>query len=223
MNLIIIFIIICIIVCCYKMYSKQDNMFYNVEDVYPELQNIHKIRNLIIDEINNIDKWENWPEKNLYDADGTWKIYPLYAFNIWVTDNCNQLPTLTKFIKSVPNIKLATLSKLSAGMKLTPHRGWGSHSNNVLRTHYGIDVPENKCYIKVSDDKREEKQYHQNDRWIVFDDSKTHMAENTSQSDRIVLIIDINRPSYVRRGTSEVGDTKELLDIIDYFAKKNII
>jgi len=221
---IIILSIIFIIYLVYKYFKdrQQDELFYDVDNIYPELRKIHKLRNKIINEINNIDNWTDWPEKELYANTGTWKIYPLYAFDVWVTGNCKELPTLTKFIKSNPNIKLAILSKLSPGMKLTPHRGWGKHSNNVLRAHYGLQVPENKCYIGVSDDKREEKQYHKNDEWLVFDDSKTHMAENTSDQDRIVLILDLERPLNVKKGSSKIGDTKELLEIINYFKHRNI-
>jgi len=219
-----ILIILIIILLFYKYYINklQDELFYNVDNVYPELRKIHKLRDKIMKEMANIDNWNDWPEKELYDNNGTWKIYPLYAFDVWVTNNCKSLPTLTKFIQSTPNIKLAILSKLSPGMKLVPHRGWGKHSNNVLRAHYGLNVPENKCYIGVSDDNREEKQYHKNDDWIVFDDSKNHMAENTSDHDRIVLIIDMERPDYIKKGSSKIGDTKELLEIINYFKKRNI-
>ena len=132
-------------------------------------------------------------------------------------DNCNKVTILTKFIKSIPNVQLATLSRLSPNMKLKPHRGWGSHSNHVLRAHYGLIIPDN-CYVKVND----EIQYHQNDKWMVFDDSETHMAENQSDKDRLVLIIDISRPNHIPKGTSTIGDSKELLDIIDYFKQKQI-
>ena len=57
---------------------------------------------------------------------------------------------------------------------------------------------------------------------MTFDDSKTHYSENMSDKNRVVLIIDIERPSNIKTGTSEVGDSKELLNIIDYYKKNNI-
>lgn len=33
-------------------------------------------------------------------------------------------------------------------MKLIPHQGWATHSNNIMRCHYGISVPE-YCFISV--------------------------------------------------------------------------
>lgn len=221
-------IIVTLILLFYKFNRDRlkDELFYDVNEVCPELNKIHKVRNKILDELSHIEmnggEWNDWPEKNLYDSKGTWKIFPFYAFDIWVEENCKKMPTLTNFIKSIPNLKLATLSKLSPGMKLTPHEGWGKHSNFVLRSHYGLIVPENKCYVMVSDDDRKEKQYHKNDRWIIFDDSKTHMAENSSKYDRIVLILDITRPKNIKKGKSKIGDTNELLEIVNYFKKKNI-
>jgi aspartyl/asparaginyl beta-hydroxylase (cupin superfamily) len=205
---------------------QKNELFYDVNDVFPELEKIHKLRPIIMNEVNNVIKlqsqWNDWPEKDLYDGKGTWKIFPLYAFGIWVDENCKLMPKLTKFIKSIPKLKLATLSKLSPGMKLIPHQGWGKHSNVVLRAHYGLIVPEKQCYIKVSDENREKIKFHKNDEWMVFDDSKTHMAENKSHNDRIVLILDIERPEYIEKGKSKIGDSKELIEIVNYFKNKNI-
>ena len=228
--LLIIFIVLILsllLIELYKYnYKLKDELFYDVSDVYPCLKKIHKLRGGIMDELNNIrnvDKiWNDWPERELYNSNGKWKIFPFYAFGIWIEENCNKMPTLTKFIKNIPNLKIAILSKLSPGMKLIPHKGWGKHSNNVLRAHYGLIVPDNKCYVMVLDNKRKEKRYHKNDEWLIFDDSKTHMAENTSNEDRIVLILDIKRPDNVKKGVSKIGDTKELLELVNYFKNKNI-
>lgn len=196
--------------------------FYNVDDTYPNLRAIHPLRSEIMQELNGVINWIDWPERDLYAHPGEWKIFPLFAFDTWAKDNCNKLPTLTKFIKTVPNLKTAILSRLSPKMKLNPHQGWGQHSNTVLRAHYGLIVPENKCYIGVSDladpyKEPQEKQYHKEDEWLVFDDSKMHMAENTSDQDRIVLILDILRPPGVKQGESQVGDTKELIELVNAF------
>jgi aspartyl/asparaginyl beta-hydroxylase (cupin superfamily) len=222
-------LIILSIIFIFYMFNKsvpKNELFYDVNDVFPELEKIHKLRPHIMNEVNNVIKlqsqWNDWPEKDLYDGKGTWKIFPLYAFGIWVDENCKVMPKLAKFIKSIPKLKLATLSKLSPGMKLIPHQGWGKHSNNVLRAHYGLIVPEKQCYIKVSDETREKIKFHKNDEWMVFDDSKTHMAENMSSIDRIVLILDIERPEYIEKGKSKIGDSKELIEIVNYFKNKNI-
>ncbi len=219
-----------------------DKYFYDVDDITPDLRNIENDRRNILTEsykiqsrsINKTNKskintdetlWHDWPEKKLYANNGTWKIFPFYAFGVWVPENCNMCPYTYKFLKSIKGLKLATFSKLSPGMKLTPHRGWGNHSNHVIRCHYGLSVPNGLgCYISVSDTEngKDTKLYHEQFKWLIFDDSKWHYAENKSTHDRIVLIVDIERPAHIKTGTSEVGDSKELLDIVNYFKEKNI-
>lgn len=213
--ILLIMFIICLVLFIY--FNNHNNAFYKVNDIQPKLNNIYPLRKKIISEVNNIQIWVSWPEKNLYETPTkTWNIFPFYAFGLWINKNCEKCPTIYNFLKSIPNLKLATLSRLSAGMKLKPHYGWGNHSNYVLRCHYGIKVPKN-CYV-VCDNK---KKYHKNNEWIIFDDSKSHYACNESDQDRIVLIIDIERPKWIKKGESKVGDTKELLEIIEYYKSLN--
>lgn len=236
--MIIIIILILIITSCYWIgnYSsiqlKKDKLFYSVDEINPELNSIDKIKKQVLNETiqvykNNLTEWAEWPEKDLYsnsEPDG-WKIFPFYAFGIWIKNNCIQCPTIYNFISKITGLKLATLSRLKAGTKLNTHQGWASHSNYVIRCHYGLIVPENLCYIYVQDDetKLNQVKYHKKFKWLIFDDSKSHYAENKSvNEDRIVLILDIERPSSIKVGNSDIGDSKELLEIVEYFRKKNI-
>lgn len=222
----------------------KDEFFYDVKEINPDLEKIDILKNEIYNEMLNAynkKSWEDWPEKNLYNKNGNWKIFPFYAFDIWVKENCEACPVTYKFLKSIKGLKSAIFSKLSPKMKLNPHRGWGHHSNYVIRCHYGLMVPEG-CYISVSNrnkpplfrsekfknivydehDRKEELRFHQKFQWLCFDDSKTHYAENTSDSDRIVLLLDIERPLNIKVGNSIDGDTEELKTIINYYKSKNI-
>ena len=73
-----------------------------------------------------------------------------------------------------------------------------------------------KCYDGYVYESRK----HRTGEWIIFDDSKMHMAENTTDKDRIVLILDITRPVDIPAGTSTVEDTSELKSIIAEYEKK---
>lgn len=212
--------------------NKKNKLFYSINEIEPKLNSIDKIKKQILEETiqvyqNNLCAgWAEWPEKELYpksDTDG-WKIFPFFAFGVWVHSNCELCPTMTKFLKNIPGLKLATLSRLKGGTKLEEHEGWASHSNYVIRCHYGLIVPNNQCYIYVKDsaNNKEEKKYHSKFEWMAFDDSKTHYAHNQSNEDRIVLIVDITRPADIEIGKSDIGDSKELMDIIEYFKQKNI-
>lgn len=205
----------------------KDTKYFDVE-IYPELKNIKKYKNKIHIELNELLKndlidWSDWPEKNLYNyKKNTWKIMPFYYYGYWVKNNCKKMPILTNFLKSLKNIKIALLSVMSPKTTLKEHKGWCNHSNNVLRCHYGLKVP-NNCYINVKNDNDiiGTIKPHRKNEWLIFDDSKLHYASNDSDYYRIVLIIDLDRPEFVPKGESEVGDTKELLEIIKYFKELN--
>lgn len=208
---------------------KLSKNFYEINEVCPMLNNIHNDLSAIkteVDEIKN-ENWPDWPEKYLYEDNKLkqfnplWNIYPFVAFDITIKDNCDKCPILWKFLKSIPGLKIALLSRLGPGTKLSSHQGWGNHSNHVIRCHFGFKVPRG-CYVSVreSTDKDEEIKLHKENDWILFDDSRHHYAHNPTNEERIVLIIDIERPISIEIGSSNIGDTKELLQIVEYYKTK---
>ena len=239
MNIKIIFLLIIILLICLivlnNYYIKLDQSFYDYKKVYPELESINKFKNQINIEIKNLieNQWIEWPEKYLYNInnkanlDDSWKIIPLYGFGIWCNQYVDRLPSIFTFLKGLKGLKLAIISKLKPFTKLEPHQGWGFHSNNVLRCHYGLILSDNLSdswigvmdsydstnYLKVS---------HKLNDWIIFDDSKTHFAVNNTDQERIVLIIDMQRPSFVKNGKSKNNCTKELYEIVTKFKNLNM-
>lgn len=152
-----------------KIKLKKNKLFYSINEIDNKLNLIDNIKNKILEETkqvyNNKIYWHDWLEKELYNESepNGWTIYPFFAFGI-VKENCKKCPIITKFIKSIPRLKLATLSKLKGGTKLNEHEGWASHSNYVIRCHYGLIIPKNLCYIYVRDNKtnKEEKNFIKN-------------------------------------------------------------
>lgn len=216
--IIIIIVVIVIVLVRNKEFNKKNKPYYNVDEIEPKLHNINMVKYKVMDEVIKIntqsEEWKDWPEKELYDDKQKWKIYPLNVFGKWMNNNCDKCPKLTQFLKSIPNLKIAILSKMSGGTKLKPHQGWWKHSNYSIRCHYGFLVPEN-CFVKVMDNDIWHKKYHKQFEWLIFDDSKIHNAENLSNEDRIVLLIDVERPTNIKTGNSDVEDTKELLEILN--------
>lgn len=218
----LIFVIIIIVIVVISIFNnlpnKKDKPYYDINEIEPKLKNIDKLKYDILDEIivlnNDSDKWMDWPEKTLYNHEHNWKVYPLNVFGTWIENNCKKCQSLTQFLKSIPNLKLAILSKMSGGTILTPHQGWWKLSNYSIRCHYGLIIPEN-CFVNVLDNNVWNKKYHKQFEWLIFDDSKTHNAENLSDTDRIILLLDVERPTNIQIGKSEVEDTKELTEIVD--------
>jgi beta-hydroxylase len=228
----IIILIILLVIVIYNYHSTilLNNKFYDYNIICPELKKIENFN--IIEEVkNNISQkeyWIDWPEINLYESkniDGSWKIIPFYGFNTWCNRNCKKFPNITKFLKKIKNLKIASLSKIGPKTKLIPHYGYASYSNNILRCHYGLILPKNTndSYISVQDNKfdKAEIQSHKLYDWIIFDDSKLHYAVNNSNEERIVLIIDIERPINIKKGVSNSSDGKELLELVNEIKKLN--
>lgn len=215
--IIIVILIIFIIEQVIGEYKNTDK-FFDIINIEPRLINLNIIHDAIKTEVLNFtEMWYPWPEKELYSEDKMWSVIPFYGFGKWSEKNIKMFPIIYNFIKNIPSIKTAGLSKLSGGTVLTPHKGWGILSNNVIRCHYGIDVPDG-CYISVRNDNEEEEiRYMTEGKWLAFDDSKIHYANNTSNKDRIVLLIDIQRPEFIKTGNSDVTETKELKDFIDLY------
>jgi aspartyl/asparaginyl beta-hydroxylase (cupin superfamily) len=189
--------------------SQRNQNFYEQSREYPQLNAITLQANLIRHELQAYAKtaWIDWPEQDLVDnkADNEWKVIPLLAFGKWSSKHGLAFPKTVAVLKQIRGLRSAGFSKLGPKTILRPHRGWKHLSNKVLRCHYGLDVPEN-CGIWCNGESRDQHQ----DEWLVFDDSKMHSAWNRSPRDRIVLILDLDRPRDVARGTSTVATSEEL-------------
>jgi len=136
-----------------------------------------------------------------------WTVLPfLHTFpatdpskSTWVKSCTDLFPFTTSLLQRVPNIRTALFSRLSPNTQLTGHTGWEDLANHVLRVHVSVDIPDQEtglCGLYCNG----EVQHHSPRSIMVFDDSKFHYAFNFSPADRIVLIIDIMRPSGMSLG-----------------------
>ena len=212
-KIIIIIISILLIKSIFKKDKLLDKTFYDYRKVYPYLEELKLNRNKIRKEVKKIvnDDWKVWPEKYLYQNNNGWKVLPFYGFGFWIENNCKKCPLIYSIIKKIPGLKTASLSRLTPGTKLEPHHGWAKLSNYVLRCQYGIICGPN-CILGCENDVVDVTE----NKIIVFDDSKLHYAENNGPDDRIILILDIERPNNVKIGKSDVTDTSELTQFIEY-------
>jgi aspartyl/asparaginyl beta-hydroxylase (cupin superfamily) len=196
-----------------------DKRFYTVSETFPFLQKINtKLSfNKILDDLNSIESyhWKDWPEYDLWkhhNLNQKWTILPLKSFGKWSSTNIKLCPNIYEIFKDITQIVNIGFSRLSPGTMLKSHQGWANLSNKVLRCHLGLVVP-GPAWIYCEN----EKQKQEVGKWVIFDDSKIHSADNQAKKDRIVLIVDIERPSNVKMGQSTINDTKELLKFIEEF------
>jgi aspartyl/asparaginyl beta-hydroxylase (cupin superfamily) len=59
--------------------------------------------------------------------------------------------------------------------------------------------------------------YHRLGEIVVFDDSLPHKAYNNSEQDRVVLIVDLERPEHLPLGSAKGTSSPELINLINAF------
>ncbi len=97
-------------------------------------------------------------------------------------------PNSVKILRDLPSVKAAMFAELPPGGKLNPHRDPYAGS---LRYHLGLITPNSEnCFILVD----EFKYFWKDGEGVLFDETYIHRAENNTNSSRIILFCDIERP-----------------------------
>jgi beta-hydroxylase len=101
-------------------------------------------------------------------------------------------PFTTKLLQSIPSVKAAMFAQLPPGANLVRHRDPYAGS---VRYHLGLVTPgDPACFIEVDG----ERYYWRDGEAVLFDETFIHHAKNETQSDRIILFCDIERPMRFR-------------------------
>merc|ERR1712008_292070 len=89
--------------------------------------------------------------------------------------------------------------------------GWADLANHVVRVHLPLIVPRGgNCGLWVDGCV----EYQEEGEIVIFDDSKVHRAFNYTDEERVVLILDLERPEGLPRGGAMGGHTEELDEFI---------
>jgi len=198
--------------------------YFNHEEEFPSildplLQRIDDIRS----EAKLIPQWAAWPERNHYSSSGdenggaSWSVFPLcYTFPAtdvtrrkFIEKTCAFVPATTVLLQGIGlPLRTALFSRLDPNTKLGTHTGWSDLANHVIRVHIPLVVPRGDVCGTWVDGCVETQDA---GRIVCFDDSKLHRAFNYSEKEeRIVLIIDLERPKNLPPGTAKGGHTDEL-------------
>lgn len=148
---------------------------------------------LIINEYkNNIDKIITHPDNESLAKDGTWS--GIFLYGVDGEKNSQYEPFFKEtyeLVDQLPfskNFGFVLISKLSPGVRITPHCG---SSNLRFRYHLGLDIPEpGKVKIRVGT----EWKYWEEGKAYGFDDSYEHEVVHDGEKDRVVLIVDAWNP-----------------------------
>ena len=129
------------------------------------------------------------PELVELSDDDQWKTFWFVGYDVWDDPNCLRCPVTAAVLRSIPGLTTGFFSILGPGKRLPPHYG---PYRGVLRHHLALLVPKprEQCGIRVGDQVR----HWDEGRSLVFDDTYEHEAWNDTDSERVVLFLDIKRP-----------------------------
>jgi aspartyl/asparaginyl beta-hydroxylase (cupin superfamily) len=129
------------------------------------------------------------PELLRLSDDDQWKTFWFVGYDVWDDANCLRCPMTAAVLRAIPGVTTGFFSILAPGKRLPPHHG---PYRGVLRHHLALIVPEpgEACGIRVGGQVR----HWTEGKSLVFDDTYQHEAWNDSDSERVVLFLDIKRP-----------------------------
>ncbi len=117
-----------------------------------------------------------------------WKRFYLKWYDASHPSAAQLCPQTYALLKAIPSVKAAMFAELPPGGKLNPHRDPFAGS---LRYHLGLATPnDDRCFIDVDG----ERHSWRDGQGVMFDETYIHWAINGSESDRIILFCDVERP-----------------------------
>ena len=101
----------------------------------------------------------------------------------------DKFPYLLKKLKNIKNLKNAVFSCLDSNESTTIHNQFDS---DLYRVHIPIQIPKNNCGICVENQCRTWKY----GSFLLIDENLMHKVWNNSNSDRIVLLLDVKKVKF---------------------------
>ncbi|NTE96718.1 aspartyl/asparaginyl beta-hydroxylase domain-containing protein [Agrobacterium tumefaciens] len=152
-------------------------MFYDV-DVWPEAD---RLAGAILESLGAMREhyaevsgsFTTWPEP-LHG--GGWSVFPFKWQGVVVND-------LFPWVRDELVLN-AGYSRMAPGTVIEPHQGYTS---DVLRMHVGLFCPAGDCSIQVGQEVR----HWRNGEVLLLDDTVMHSARNLTDSDRVILLLDL--------------------------------
>jgi aspartyl/asparaginyl beta-hydroxylase (cupin superfamily) len=153
------------------------------EEIQAEVREVLKLREYIpgFQEVS--------PDQYRIATEDNWKTLFLYGFGSRLESNCKQVPITADIIGRSSKIHTALFSILTPGYHIPAHTGV---TKGILRAHLGLIIPKEreKCRIRVGDQFKS----WEAGKVFVIDDTYDHEVWNDTDEERVVLLLDFNRP-----------------------------
>jgi beta-hydroxylase len=117
-----------------------------------------------------------------------WKRFYLKWYDDFLPSALDLCPQTTALLKRIPSVHAAMFTVLPPGARLGAHRDPFAGS---LRYHLGLSTPNSEqCRIFVDG----ELYYWKDGEAVMFDETYIHRAENQTNTTRLILFCDVERP-----------------------------
>ena len=133
-------------------------------------------------------------KKEMVTQDLGYRTLSLRWWDLNFRKNKNQFPLAYKLMEQFPQISTLSYNFLAPGASIKPHFG---DTNAIYRCHFGLQIPAEfpECGIKVNGENNSWKE----GAFIGFIDAFEHETFNHSKSERIIILMDVIRPDFIRK------------------------
>jgi beta-hydroxylase len=155
----------------------------NFDVIHRELQGILTMREYI-PFIHDVSPYEQKISKG-----ENWRTFFLMGFGYEAKQSWKRCPETMKVLRKIPKLRTAFFSILGPNYHIPHHRGI---SKGLIRCHLGLVIPDQRdqCVMRVGDQICQ----WEVGRCFVFDDTNDHEVWNKTDQERIVLLVDVDRP-----------------------------
>jgi len=155
----------------------------NFDVIHQELQGILTMREYIplFHELS--------PDQKKISTGENWRTFFLMGFGYQAKQGWKRCPETMKILSKIPKLRTALFSILAPNYHIPHHRGI---TKGLLRCHLGLIIPDQRdqCVMRVGDQICQWEE----GRCLVFDDTHDHEVWNKTDQERVVLLVDVDRP-----------------------------
>ncbi len=129
------------------------------------------------------------PDHQRLTDDGKWQSFFIWGYGFRVPENCARCPETARLVEAIPGLKTALFSIHAPGLHIPRHKGV---TKGMITCHLPLIVPPQPgaCRMAVADEL-----YHwEEGRTLAFDDTYPHEVWNDSPEDRVILLLQVDRP-----------------------------
>ncbi len=129
------------------------------------------------------------PDHGRLDDQRKWRSFFLWGYGFRMDQNCARCPATARLVERIPGVRTVLFSIHEPGMAIPPHKGVTA---SMCILHLGLKVPRDSanCAIRVGTDV----QHWKEGEAFVFDDTREHETWNRTSDDRVILLVQFDRP-----------------------------